>query len=168
MPTFECEIELDVAAPSVWSALKEQDTIFPYILPDCIVSIQQVAGEAGEPGSIRLVKFGPKKKKSIFSRTKVAVEGTFVKEKLVTLYDPGYTATTEEVEGGHLAQGFSRWVSTTRVIPVGPDRSRLNFTTFYEGGTRRSEVEKAEKKTKEGIVKSFKELEEYLKTTCNG
>ncbi|KAL3676496.1 hypothetical protein R1sor_026444 [Riccia sorocarpa] len=168
MPTFECEIELDVAAPSVWLALQEQDTIFPKILPECIVSIEQVAGAPGQPGSIRLIKFGPMKKKSLFSRAKVAAEGTFVKEKLVTLYDPGYTVTTEEVEGGHLAQGFSRWVSTTRVIPVASDRSRLNFATFYEGGTRRTEVEKAVKKAKEGIVKAVKELEEYMKITCNG
>lgn len=91
-----------------------------------------------------------------------------MKEKLVTLYDPGYTATSEEVEGGHLAQGFSKWVSTTRVIPIGPDRCRLNFATYYEGGRKKSEVEKAVQKAKEGIVKAYKELEEYLKSTCNG
>ncbi|KAG6541173.1 hypothetical protein Mapa_017470 [Marchantia paleacea] len=168
MPTFECEIELDVAAASVWQALKEQDSILPKILPECIISVEHLSGFEGQPGSVRLIRFAPKKKKSFFSRSKVAVEGTFVKEKLVTSYDPGYTATSEEVEGGHLAQGFSKWVSTTRVIPIGSDKCRLNFATFYEGGRKKSEVEKAVEKAKEGILKAFKELEEYLKSTCNG
>lgn len=60
MPSFKHEVELEVSAATMWAAMKDQNEIFPKIMPEAVSSIEIVEGEGG-PGSVRLVKFGPSK-----------------------------------------------------------------------------------------------------------
>lgn len=87
----------------------------------------------------------------------VAPAGAFVKEKLVTLDHATFTAVTEEVDGGHLAQGFSKWVSTIKFTPVSDSVTKWETSIDYEGGS-----DFAIERTKEGLPKMMNGLVEYI------
>ncbi|KAL3677011.1 hypothetical protein R1sor_026959 [Riccia sorocarpa] len=115
MPTTKQETELDVAAV-VWKSLKDQHTIFPKIAPQVFSSIQHVEGPDGVPGSVCKITFSP-----------IAPPGSYVKEKILAIDMEKYSVTSEEIEGGHLNQGFSKWkcdLSST-YFPVRSSRSTI-------------------------------------------
>ncbi|KAG6541171.1 hypothetical protein Mapa_017468 [Marchantia paleacea] len=154
MPTFDHEVELEVSAATMWAAMKDQNTIFPKIMPQAVSSIEIVEGEGG-PGSVRVVKFGP-----------MVPEGGFVKERIVSLDIEGFSVVSEEVEGGHLVQfGFTKWVQTLKLIPTGDNTSKLLISAEFEGGSDES-VAKSGEITKQGLTNTFKALEQYVKSSA--
>ncbi|KAG6558000.1 hypothetical protein Mapa_000179 [Marchantia paleacea] len=148
MPTSTLEIDLDVPAPSFWAAMKDQNSIFPKISPEVIASIETVEGEAGQPGSVRKVTFGP-----------AVPSGSFMTEKLVSVDVDNFTISSEEVEGGHLAQGFTKYGHKMKVVSVG-DKSKLIVNSEYEGGS-----DAVLNESKNGMTKAFKALEGHCKST---
>ncbi|KAG6541167.1 hypothetical protein Mapa_017464 [Marchantia paleacea] len=154
MPSFEVEIELGVSASVMWAALKDQNTIFPKLMPEAIASIDIVEGEGG-PGSVRVVKFGP-----------MVPDGGYVKERIVSLDVEGYSVVSEEIEGGHLVQfGFTKWVQTLKLISSGENASKLHISAEYEGGSEES-IAKSGEITKQGLKNTFKALEQYVKSSA--
>ncbi|KAL3675264.1 hypothetical protein R1sor_025212 [Riccia sorocarpa] len=154
MPTTKQEIELDVAAAVVWKSLKDQHTIFPKIAPQVFSSIEHVEGPDGVPGSVRKITFGP-----------IAPPGSYVKEKILAIDMEKYSVTSEEIEGGHLNQGFNKWVHNINVLPVSDSKSKLVLTTEYEySDSKASENSKVLETTKEGLTQLFKGFEGYLKS----
>ncbi|KAG6547323.1 hypothetical protein Mapa_011260 [Marchantia paleacea] len=149
MPTLLQEVEMDVAAPVVWKSLKDQNTIFPKIAPHVFTSIEDVEGPDGVPGSIRKVSFGS------------IAPGAFVKEKIVDFDMEKFSVTSEEVEGGHLLQGFSKWVQTMSVVAVGDDKCKVVLNVEYEYSNQ-----EILEKTKEGMTTLFKAFEGYLRTSA--
>ncbi|KAL3675265.1 hypothetical protein R1sor_025213 [Riccia sorocarpa] len=155
MPTLTQEIELDVAAAVVWNSLKDQHTLFPKIAPQVFSSIEHVEGpEDGVPGSVRKISFGS-----------IAPPGSYVKEKILAIDMEKHTVTSEEIEGGHLQQGFSKWVHTLTVVPVNDTRSKLLLNTEYEfTDSKAASNGEVLERTKEGMTQLFKAFEGYLKS----
>ncbi|KAL2607557.1 hypothetical protein R1flu_026130 [Riccia fluitans] len=154
MPTFTQEIEMDAAALVVWKSLKDQHTVFPKIAPQVFSSIEHVEGPDGVPGSVRKITFGP-----------IAPPGAYVKEKILAIDMEKFSVTSEEIEGGHLSQGFSKWVHTINVVPVSDCKSKLVLTTEYEySDSKVAENSKVMECTKEGMTQLFKAFEGYLKS----
>ncbi|OAE23739.1 hypothetical protein AXG93_4776s1230 [Marchantia polymorpha subsp. ruderalis] len=152
MPSFKHEVELEVSAATMWAAMKDQNEIFPKIMPEAVSSIEIVEGEGG-PGSVRLVKFGP-----------MVPEGGFVKERIVSLDIEGFSVVSEEVEGGHLVQfGFTKWVQTLKLISTGNNSSKLVISAEFEGASEENAAKSGEI-TKQGLTHTFKALEQYVKS----
>ncbi|KAG6552216.1 hypothetical protein Mapa_006064 [Marchantia paleacea] len=151
MPKFEFDQELNVSAERLWAALKDSNRLFPQIAPNFIASIDHVAGVGGQPGAVRLIKFGP-----------VSPKGTYVKEKTVSIDAATYTIITAEIEGGHLAQGFRKWWPTMTLIPV-EDKVVVEWTVSYEGGEDATEA--IIDQTKDGILQLFEALDEHIVTS---
>ncbi|KAG6541165.1 hypothetical protein Mapa_017462 [Marchantia paleacea] len=154
MPSFEHELELGVSAGAMWAAMKDQNTIFPKLMPEAIASIEIVEGEGG-PGSVRVVKFGP-----------MVPDGGSVKERIVSLDIEGCSVVSEEVEGGHLTQfGFSKWLQTLKLTSTGENTSKLHISAEFDGGSEES-IAKSGEITKQGLTNTFKALEQYVKTSA--
>ncbi|KAG6541166.1 hypothetical protein Mapa_017463 [Marchantia paleacea] len=154
MASFEHALELEVSAAAMWAALKDQNTIFPKLMPEAIASIEIVEGEGG-PGSARIVKFGP-----------MVPDGGYVKERIVSIGIEGRSVVSEEVEGGHLAQfGFTKWVQTLKLTSTGDNTSKLLISAEFEGGSEES-IAKSGEITKQGLTNTFKALEQYVKSSA--
>ncbi|CAM6085298.1 unnamed protein product [Calypogeia fissa] len=149
MPTFTVAAELPASAPRVWMALKDSAVIVPKIAPHAVASMEQVDGPVDAVGSIRLIKLGS-----------AAPEGAYVKEKLVALDQRSMTLTTEEVEGGHLGQGFTKWANTIKLTPVDDTSCKWESTVEYEGDN-----EAIIAHAKEGLTKLFMGLCMYINKT---
>ncbi|KAL3675279.1 hypothetical protein R1sor_025227 [Riccia sorocarpa] len=154
MPAFTQEVELDVAAPLVWSSMKDQHTIFPKIAPHVFSSVEHIEGPDGVPGSVRKITFGP-----------IAPPGSYVKEKIVAFDMEKHSVTSEETEGGHLNQGFSKWVHKLTVVPVDDSKCKLVIDTEYEyTGSKGADKDQVLENTKGGMTQLFKAFEGYLKS----
>lgn len=149
MPTFTVEADLPASAPRVWLALKDAAVIVPKIAPHAVSSMEHAGGPADEVGAIRLIKLGT-----------AAPEGAYVKEKLVALDQATMTVTTEEIEGGHLGQGFSKWVNTIKFTAVDDSSCKWQSTVDYEGDN-----EAVIAHAKEGMTKLFMGLCAYVNKT---
>ncbi|KAL3675263.1 hypothetical protein R1sor_025211 [Riccia sorocarpa] len=76
-----------------------------------------------------------------------------------------YSVTSEEIEGGHLNQGFNKWVHNINVLPVSHSKSKLVLTTEYEySDSKAAGNSKILETTKEGLIQLFKGFEGYLKS----
>ncbi|BBN18236.1 hypothetical protein MPTK1_8g00860 [Marchantia polymorpha subsp. ruderalis] len=146
MPTLVHEVEMEVPAPTVWASLKDQNTIFPKIAPHVFTSIEDIEGPDGVPGSIRKVSFGS------------IAPGAFVKEKIVDFDMENFSVTAEEIEGGHLLQGFSKWVQKMQVVAVDDVKSKVVLTVEYEYSNQ-----EILERTKGGMTTLFKAFEGYLR-----
>jgi len=145
MPTFTQEVELPAAAPRVWLAFKDSKVLLPKIAPQLIASID-VQGTDDTIGAVRTVKFGS-----------TAPEGAFVKEKVTAVDEANFCFTTEEVEGGHLHKGFTKWAPTIKFTPVDDKTCKLIASVEYEGQNEGAIVH-----AKEGFVKLFKGVAGYV------
>lgn len=83
-----------------------------------------------------------------------------MKEKLVSLDAAGMTLVTEEVEAGHLGQGFTKWVNTIKFTPVDDTSCKWQSTVDYEGAN-----EGAIAHAKVGMTKLFMGLSAYVNKT---
>ncbi|BBN19235.1 hypothetical protein MPTK1_8g08940 [Marchantia polymorpha subsp. ruderalis] len=157
MPSFQHEVELGVSAPTMWNSLKDQNTLFPKLMPEAIASIEMIQG-AGEPGTIRQINFTP---------MATANGGfAFVKEKLLSIDLEKFSAVSEEVEGGNKgAFGFTKWVHEIKIVPVDDKTSKLVFSAEYEGGSEDA-ASKAVARAKEYLTKAFKTFEEHIKSSA--
>ncbi|KAG6552219.1 hypothetical protein Mapa_006067 [Marchantia paleacea] len=151
MPSFDVEFVLDVPASRLWAAMKDGSKIFPKINPQIFGSIAIVDGTDGEVGAVRLIKFGS-----------AAPEGAYVKEKLVSIDVENKVVVSSEVEGGHLAMGFSKWDCTLKLSPEG-DKTYMSFTFDYEG--EGPVVAVAIEQAKQGTQPTFQGLASYLVET---
>ncbi|KAG6545797.1 hypothetical protein Mapa_012758 [Marchantia paleacea] len=149
MPVFTHEMELGISGARYWASVKDHSAVFPKILPEEIASMKFIQG-AGELGSVRITKFGP------------APEGSYVKEKLVGLQPQKSCVTWAEIEGGHLTQGFSKWIFASQVVAIDDTKCKLKFTIEYDGGDLDNN-EGFIDETKEMLTRSFRVLEQYLK-----
>ncbi|KAL2608844.1 hypothetical protein R1flu_027417 [Riccia fluitans] len=148
MVSFDVEFVVDAPIARLWAALKDANKIFPTILPEIFASIEHIEGVDGEPGAVRLIKFGP-----------VLPPGSYVKEKLVSLDHVHKSVVAEEVEGGHLAIGFSKWVANMKVTDEG-DKTKMYFTFDVEG--EGPAVEQAIAQTKVGTAPVFQALAKHV------
>ncbi|CAM6085297.1 unnamed protein product [Calypogeia fissa] len=148
MPTFKVDAELPASAPRVWLALKDSPTIVPKVAPHAVASIQ-VEGTGETIGTVRLVKFGT-----------AAPPGAYVKEKVLVLDQTTLSVCTEEVEGGHLVQGFTKWVTTWKLTAISEATCKWEASVEYEG-----ENEAAIAQAKEGMTKLFVGLATYVRNT---
>ncbi|BBN18296.1 hypothetical protein MPTK1_8g01390 [Marchantia polymorpha subsp. ruderalis] len=151
MPSFDVEFVLDVPASRLWAALKDGSKIFPKINPQIFGSISIVSGTDGEVGATRYIKFGS-----------AAPEGAYVVEKLVAIDVENKVVVSSEVEGGHLAMGFSKWDSTLKLSPEG-HKTQMHFTFDYEG--EGPVIQVATEQAKQGTQPTFEGLAKYLLET---
>ncbi|KAL3676868.1 hypothetical protein R1sor_026816 [Riccia sorocarpa] len=121
MVSFDFEVVVDVPLARLWAAVKDSNKIMPAALPKIFDSIEHVEGVDGEAGAVRRINFGP-----------VLPPGSYVKEKLVSIDQANKTVVAEEVEGGHLAIGFSKWVAHLKLTEEG-DKTKLSFNFDVEG-----------------------------------
>lgn len=88
-----------------------------------------------------------------------------MKEKL-TAFDPAtLTATTEEVEGGHFGQGFTKWSSTVKLTPISDSSCKWETTVEYEGGNEAA-IGPAIARAKEGLPRMMNGLTGYVNSTA--
>jgi hypothetical protein len=149
MPTFKVDAELPASATRVWLALKDSPTIVPKIAPHAVASMEQIEGTDKKIGAVRLVKFGT-----------AAPAGAYVKEKLLVLEHTTLSVCTEDVEGGHLVQGFTKWVTSWKLTPISEATCKWEASVEYEG-----ENEAAIAQAKEGMTKLFMGLATYVRNT---
>ncbi|BFI41663.1 hypothetical protein MPTK2_8g01370 [Marchantia polymorpha subsp. ruderalis] len=154
MPTFETEVELAVPASRLWTTLVNANSMFPKIAPLFISSIDVVEGAVGQIGEVTLVKLGP-----------IAPDGAFVKERRVEIDHGTMTMASEELAGGHLAVGFSKWIAKLRLEPIGTDKVKLCSSVDYETEGD-SDVSLAITQAKEGLPMLFHSVEQYLASTA--
>lgn len=124
--------------------------ILPKIAPHAIASIEHVDGPSHGLGAVRLTKLGT-----------VAPPGAYVKEKLIAFDGENFSATNEELEGGHLVQGFTKWVNTVKFTPINDTTTKWESTVEYEGGNEASIA-----KAKEGGPKLMGALAAYINSTA--
>ncbi|KAL2612954.1 hypothetical protein R1flu_024646 [Riccia fluitans] len=146
MPVFSHELEIGISGAKFWASVKDHTSILPKILPEDIASMRFTQG-AGELGSVRITKFGP---------------GSYVKEKLVGLQPQKLCVTWAEIEGGHLRQGFSKWIFSYQVVAIDDANCKLKFSVEYDGGDLDSS-EGFMEDTRQNLTKTYKALEQYLK-----
>lgn len=95
----------------------------------------------------------------------VVPDGGHVKQLIVSLDDEGYSAVSEELEGGHLTQfGLTKWMQTLKLIPSGENASKLHICAEYEGGSEES-VAKSGEISLQGLNTVFKAVEGYVKSS---
>lgn len=88
-----------------------------------------------------------------------------MKQLIVSLDDEGYSAVSEELEGGHLTQfGLTKWMQTLKLIPSGENASKLHICAEYEGGSEES-VAKSGEISLQGLNTVFKAVEGYVKSS---
>ncbi|BBN03232.1 hypothetical protein MPTK1_2g21850 [Marchantia polymorpha subsp. ruderalis] len=150
MPTFETEVVLALPASRLWKSMKDANTLFPKVAPEVMASIEVVGGAdaAPAPGAVRIIKFGS-----------VAPEGAYVKEQLVSLDHDTMTVVSAEMEGGHLAAGFTKWEATMHLVPEGDASVKVHFSFEYEGP---GPVDVSVAQATQGTPMLFKALEAYL------
>lgn len=144
MSTFTVSAELPAPAQKIWAAMKDAPLIIPKVAPHAVAGIDHVDGPADGVGAVRMTKL-------------VTPPGAFVKEKLVAIDHATMTATTEEVEGGHLGQGFSKWVSTVKFTVISEASCLWETIIDFEGGN-----EAAIAMTKEKMPKMMAAISEYV------
>ncbi|KAG6550290.1 hypothetical protein Mapa_008251 [Marchantia paleacea] len=153
--TFVLNCELAVPASRLWTALKNFHLVFPHLAPGTGDTMETVEGKAGEPGSVTLITFGA---------VKGAPDGAFAKEKLMSLDDEAMTLSSSEIAGGHLVLGFAKWGSSTKLIPVGDKKVRMEITVEYKGDGG-PVCDMALEQAKEGMPQMFRAVEAYLLST---
>jgi hypothetical protein len=150
MPTFTVESELATSAEKIWQTLKDAPEIIPKVAPHAVASIEHVDGPKEGVGAVRLTKLGS-----------AAPPGSFLKEKLVAFDPATFTATTEEIEGGHLAQGFTKWVSFVKFVPISDSSCKWSTTVDYDGENEAA-LEAGIARAKEGLPKMIAGLVAYI------
>ncbi|KAL2608842.1 hypothetical protein R1flu_027415 [Riccia fluitans] len=153
MPSFETDLEMDIPASRLWKTLVNANTTLPKIAPLFIASIDVIDGTAGQVGEVTHVKLGP-----------IAPDGAFVEEKRIDLNEETLTIASEELRGGHLAVGFSKWIATLKLVPIGEDKVKVISTVDYET-EENADVSLAITQAKEGLPMLFHSVEQYLAST---
>jgi len=154
MPTFTVGAELPTSAQNVWKAMKDAPTIIPKVAPHAVASIEHVDGPSEGVGAVRLTKLGA-----------AAPPGSYTKEKLTAFDPPGLTATTEEIEGGHLAQGFTKWVSHVKFVEISDTACKWETTVEYEGENEAA-LAAGVARAKEGLPRMMTQLVAYINSNA--
>ncbi|KAL3676877.1 hypothetical protein R1sor_026825 [Riccia sorocarpa] len=121
MPTFQLRLRLAVPSHSLWVAMAETTELFPKLAPHIISDIKVIEGEDAEVDSIRHIKYKSNQ-----------TGGKYVKEKLIYVDLDGMEATTMEIEGGHLAEGFTKWEMTLRIDSIDAQTCIIRISVNYD------------------------------------
>ncbi|KAL2608839.1 hypothetical protein R1flu_027412 [Riccia fluitans] len=121
MPTFQLGVRLAVPSHSLWVAMAETTELFPKLAPHIITDIQVIEGEDAEVDSIRQIKYKSNQ-----------TGGKYVKEKIVHVDLDGMEATTTEIEGGHLSEGFTKWKMNVRIDSVDDEACSVRISVEYD------------------------------------
>ncbi|KAL3676867.1 hypothetical protein R1sor_026815 [Riccia sorocarpa] len=153
MPSFETELEMAVPASLLWKTLVHAHITLPKMAPLFIVSIDVLQGTPGQVGEVTRVNLGP-----------IAPDGAFVEEKRIELNAETLTIASEELAGGHLAVGFSKWVARLKLVPIGDDKVKVTSSVDYET-EENADVSLAIQQAKDGLPMLFHSVEQYLTST---
>ncbi|KAL3676881.1 hypothetical protein R1sor_026829 [Riccia sorocarpa] len=152
--TCKAQVELGVSASRLWATIKEGSKLLPKIAPEHFSYVKILQGQVGEIGSITLTKLG--------SMSPGGEEELLMKEQLLEVDDQAMTMKITEVEGGHIAVGFTKWQPTVKLVPLGPERVILRSTVEFEGDL---DPTIAIALHMEAIPNLFRRVEKYLQET---
>ena len=145
---IEVEVEVAVGADKLWESIKDSVNIFPKAFPKQYKSIEVLEGDGKSAGSLRLVKYA---------------EGTplvtFSKEKIESVDDEKKALSYNVIEG-EILQAYKNFKASLSVAPKGDDVSLVTWRGDFE---KASDEVPEPVFIKDAAVKTFKDLEAYLK-----
>ncbi|KAL3676884.1 hypothetical protein R1sor_026832 [Riccia sorocarpa] len=153
MPSLETNHEIAIPAFRLWKTLVNANTTLPKMVPRIIASIDVIQGTPGQVGEVTHVKMGSS-----------APDGAFLEKKRIEVNEETLTIASEELAGGHLALGFSKWVNRHKLVPIGDDKVKITSSVDYET-EENADVSLAIAQAIEELVKLFDSLEKHLAST---
>ncbi|KAG6552355.1 hypothetical protein Mapa_006209 [Marchantia paleacea] len=163
MPSAEFELQLAVAALSFWEAFKSAHSFLSAIAPQFVAGVEAKAEgklEDGQPGLTRTVKFGSS-----------APKGAYVQDKVLKIDEKSHTMVTSEVEGGHLALGFTKFLQISTMEPVADAKTNLKIVFEYEvdeNKLKQADADAHLQKTKQMLTALSRLMEEYVIKSSGG
>ncbi|KAH7675831.1 Bet v1-like protein [Dioscorea alata] len=147
---IEAQIQVEVGVEILWRTFAEEFRVtWPKVVPDIVVNVEVVEGDGGL-GSLLFLQFKPGGPTVPYQKTKI-VELDSTKHKL----------GLEVVEGGHLSNGFSKYVTFFKLTSNGERETQVDVAVECEPVAEEADLQ--EKTTKFPLL-FFRCLENYLQT----